>query len=190
MEKNNLYKVIEGILFTMGNAVDPARIAGALDLPLDDVIGCLEQMKEDYAREDRGMQIISLESSYQMCTSTDIYDALIKIAKQPRRQILTDVMLETLSIVAYKQPVTKAEVDKIRGVSSDHAISRLIEYDLIEELGRLNAPGRPMLFGTTEQFLRSFGLSSLDDLPAMNPVRVEEFRREASEEALRLDVEV
>ncbi len=190
MEKNELYKTIEGILFTMGNAVEPTRIAEALQLPLARVIDCLEQMKKDYELQDRGMRIISLESAYQMCTSKDIYDALVKIARQPKKQILTDVMLETLSIVAYRQPVTKAEIDKIRGVSSDHAISRLVEYDLIEELGRLDAPGRPMLFGTTEQFLRSFGVSSLDELPAMNPLQIEELRQEASEEAAELEVDV
>src|SRR3712207_4567834 len=187
MEKNELYRTVEGILFTLGNAVDPMRIASALDVPAASVIQVLEEMKEDYEREDRGMRIIQLESSYQMCTSRDLYEDLIKIAKQPKKQVLTDVMLETLSIVAYKQPVTKAEVDKIRGVSSDHAMSRLVEYDLIQELGRLDAPGRPMLFGTTEQFLRSFGVSSLDELPAMSPIRVEEFRQEAAEEAEELE---
>ena len=190
MEKKELYKTVEGILFTMGDAVEPTRIAQALQIPLSQVTDCLEQMKRDYEFQDRGMRIISLESAYQMCTSTDIYESLIKIARQPKKQVLTDVMLETLSIVAYKQPVTKAEVDKIRGVSSDHAISRLVEYALIEELGRLDAPGRPMLFGTTEQFLRSFGVSSLDELPAMSPLQVEEFRQEASEEAAEMEVDI
>ena len=91
-------------------------------------------------------------------------------------------MMETLSIVAYKQPVTKAEIEKIRGVSSDHAVSKLVEYGLIMELGRLDAPGRPMLFGTTEEFLRSFGIRSLEELPSMSSIQIEEFKQEAERE--------
>ena len=103
-------------------------------------------------------------------------------SKQPKKLVLTDVLLETLSIIAYKQPVTKAEIEKIRGVSCDHAVSKLVEYNLVSELGRLDAPGRPMLFGTTEEFLRSFGIHSLEELPEMSPVQMEEFKQEAEEE--------
>jgi len=118
-----------------------------------------------------------------------MYEYLIKIAKQPKRRVLTDVLLETLSIVAYKQPVTKAEIEKIRGVSSDHAVSKLVEYNLICELGRLDAPGRPLLFGTTEEFLRSFGVNSIDNLPVLNPVQLEEFKQEAEAEMnIKMDI--
>ena len=106
----------------------------------------------------------------------------IKVARAPRKQALTDTALETLSIIAYKQPVTRLDVEKIRGVNCDHAINRLIEYDLVKELGRLDAPGRPLLFGTTEQFLRSFGVKSLEDLPEINPVQVAEFKEQAEQE--------
>ena len=102
---------------------------------------------------------------------------------------LTDTVLETLSIIAYKQPITRVEVERIRGVSCDHAINRLLEYDLITELGRLDAPGRPLLFGTTEQFLRCFGVGSLEELPELTPVQVEEFKQQAEAEVqLQLDV--
>lgn len=100
------------------------------------------------------MNLISLEDSWQMCTRSEFYDYLIRIAKAPKKYTLTDTLLETLSIIAYKQPVTRLDVEKIRGVNCDHAINRLVEYNLVEELGRLDAPGRPLLFGTTEQFLR------------------------------------
>jgi segregation and condensation protein B len=97
--------------------------------------------------------------------------------------------METLSIIAYKQPVTKLEIEKIRGVKCDHAVNKLVEYDLVTELGRLDAPGRPLLFGTTETFLRHFGVNSLEDLPSINPVKVEDFKAEAEEEIqLKLDV--
>lgn len=107
----------------------------------------------------------------------------------PQKPVLTDVMLETLSIIAYKQPVTKAEIEKIRGVKCDHAVNKLVEYELVKELGRLDAPGRPILFGTTEEFLRSFGVQALDELPAVDPVRLEDFKAEAEEEIqMKLDV--
>lgn len=98
-------------------------------------------------------------------------------------------MLETLSIIAYKQPVTKAELEKIRGVKCDHAVNKLVEYNLVRELGRLDAPGKPILFGTTEEFLRSFGVQDLDELPMPDPVKVEDFKAEAEEEVqLKLDL--
>ena len=118
-----------------------------------------------------------------MCTKTQMYDYLIKIAKQPKKRVLSDILLETLSIIAYKQPVTRAEIEKIRGVSCEHAISKLIEYNLVSELGRLDAPGRPLLFGTTEEFLRRFGIESIEELPEINSDKEEEFKEEALEEA-------
>ena len=103
--------------------------------------------------------------------------------------MLTDTLLETLSIIAYKQPVTRLEIERVRGVSCDHAVNKLLEYDLIMEVGRLDAPGRPLLFGTTEQFLRSFGVKSLEDLPELSAVQVEEFKQQAeSEVQLQLDI--
>ena len=124
-----------------------------------------------------------------MCTKKQLYEYLIRVASQPKKQILTDVLLETLSIIAYKQPVTKQEIEKIRGVSSSHAVNKLVEYELVCEVGRLDAPGRPLLFGTTEVFLRNFGVNSLDELPRMEPEQVEEFRQEAEEELeIRLKV--
>ena len=133
------------------------------------------------------MQIIRLEDSYQLCTRGRFYENLIRVATAPRRHVLTDVALETLSIIAYKQPVTRMEIEKIRGVNSDHAVSRLVEYGLVDEIGRLDAPGRPALVATTEEFLRRFGIGSTENLPALDPVRVEEIRSEVEEE-LQVDL--
>ena len=134
-------------------------------------------------------KFIELDDAYQMCTKSEMYEYLIKIARQPKRHVLTDVLLETLSIIAYKQPITKVEIEKIRGVSCDHAVNKLVEYNLVCELGRLDAPGRPLLFGTTEEFLRSFGVQSIDELPVLNPVQVEEFKQEAEAEMhMKLDI--
>ncbi len=111
-----------------------------------------------------------------------MYEYLIKIAKAPRKMVLTDTVIETLSIIAYKQPITRVEIERIRGVSCDHAINKLLEYDLITELGRMDAPGRPLLFGTTQQFLRCFGVGSLEELPELSTVQIEEFKQQAEAE--------
>ncbi len=187
MNRKEMESAIEGILFTFGESLEPSRIAKALGAETKEVVEVLEDMKSRWKEEGRGVQILELDGAYQMCTSADLYDVLIQIAKQPRKQVLTDVLLETLSIIAYKQPITKSEIEKIRGVSCDHAVSKLVEYSLVTELGRLDAPGRPMLFGTTEEFLRSFGVSSIDDLPTPSQDMVEEFKQQAEQE-IKLDV--
>ena len=146
-------------------------------------------MMDRYQEENRGIQIIELENSFQMCTKKEYYEYLINIALHPQKPALSDVMLETLSIIAYKQPVTKVEIEKIRGVKSDHAVNKLVEYNLVKELGRLDAPGRPILFGTTEEFLRTFGVQGLEELPSVDPVKMADFKAEAEEEIqLKLDV--
>lgn len=174
--------VVEAVLFTMGGAVTIKQLAAALETDLKTAKAAAERLRSRYAEEERGMQIIQLEDSFQMCTRACYYENLIRVAAAPKKQALTDVVLETLSIIAYKQPVTKAEIEKIRGVKSDHAVNKLIEYNLVYEAGRLDAPGRPSLFATTEEFLRRFGVGSLTDLPEPSVEQVEEFRMEAEEE--------
>jgi segregation and condensation protein B len=178
----NYEAAIEAILFTMGESVEIDKIAVALDIKKKDVVKIVSGLKEKLEQEDRGIRIIELENAYQLCTKPEMYDILIKIAKQPKRQILTEVLMETLSIVAYKQPITKGEIERIRGVKCDHAINKLVEYDLIEEVGRLDVPGRPILFGTTEEFLRRFGVDSSDNLPDIDLDKIEEFKIEAEQE--------
>ena len=182
MEEKNYQAIIEAILFTMGEAVELERIADAIELDKKETKAILEGMMEEYKSDKIGISLIELEGSYQLCTKPEMYEYLIRIAKQPKKRVLTDVLLETLSIIAYKQPVTRTEIEKIRGVSCDHAINKLVEYNLVKELGSLDAPGRPLLFGTTEEFLRSFGVHSIDDLPVLSPVQIEEFKQEAEAE--------
>ena len=182
MEHQDYKAIIESILFTMGESVELSRIATAIELDKDTTRQLLDELIEDYASAKRGVTIMELDGAYQMCTKPEMYEYLIRIAKQPKHRALTDVLLETLSIIAYKQPITRVEIEKIRGVSCDHAVNKLLEYNLIQELGRLDAPGKPLLFGTTEEFLRSFGVQSIDELPVLNPDQVEEFRHEAEEE--------
>ena len=189
VEINRLESAIEAILFTMGDSVELGKIASAIEHDEETTRKIVHQMMDKYQAEDRGIQIVELEDSFQLCTKKQNYDYLIRIAKQPRRYVLTDVLLETLSIIAYKQPVTTREVEKIRGVKTDHAVNKLVEYNLACEVGRLDAPGKPILFGTTEEFLRRFSIQSVDDLPVLNPEQVEHFKSEAEEEVqLKLDV--
>ncbi len=174
---------IEAILFAMGDSVELKQIAAAIGQDTDTTRKIIRQMMDQYESEDRGIQIQELENSYQLCTKKDMYKYLIRVAAQPKKYELTDVQLETLSIVAYRQPVTKLEIEKIRGVKSDHAINKLVEYGLICEKGRMDAPGKPILFGTTEEFLRRFGLHSIEELPKLNEEQMKEFENEAEEEA-------
>jgi segregation and condensation protein B len=174
--------IIEAVLFTMGNSVELRQLAIAINQCEGIAKQVVENLQKRYEQENRGMQIIALEDSYQMTTRARFYDNLILVAATPKKHILTDVILETLSIVAYKQPVTKAEITRIRGVASDHAVNRLVEYGLIAEVGRLDAPGRPALFATTEEFLRRFGVGSTTDLPTMKPEQEAEIVQEVQEE--------
>lgn len=185
----NYEAVIESILFIMGDSVELSKLAEVLELDKKEVKDIIEQMQKNYEAEDRGITITELDGAYQMCTKPQMYDYLIKVAKQPKHYALTDVLLETLSIIAYKQPITRAEIEKIRGVSCSHAVSRLVDYNLVCELGRLDAPGRPLLFGTTEEFLRTFGVSSIEELPILNQDQLENFKREAEEEMqMKMDI--
>ena len=180
---------IEAILFAMGGSVELPRIARAIGVDEKTTGRIIRNMMDRYQEENRGIQIIELENSFQMCTKKEYYQYLINIALHPQKPALSDVMLETLSIIAYKQPITKIEVEKIRGVKSDHAVNKLVEYGLVEEVGRLDAPGKPILFGTTEEFLRRFSVPSIDDLPSLNPEQLEHFKEEAEDEAkIRMDI--
>ena len=189
MNKERLKGAIEAILFSAGDSVELTPIAKALELDKETTQQLIREMMDSFEQENRGIKIIELEQSYQMCTKQEYYDYLVAMALQPKKAVLSDVMLETLSIIAYKQPVTKLEIEKIRGVKSDHAVNKLVEFGLVREVGRLDAPGRPILFGTTEEFLRNFGVQGLDDLPEIVPVQMEDFKAEAEEEIqLQLDV--
>lgn len=182
MSIEKMYAVIEAVLFTMGESVETAKLAAAIEQDMSTTVKLIHNLMDRYEAEDRGIKIIELGDSFQLCTKPETYEYLIKVATQPKKQVLTDVLLETLSIIAYKQPITKQEIEGIRGVSCDHAVNKLVEYGLVDEVGRLDAPGRPILFGTTESFLRSFGVRNVDELPVISPDKVEDFRKEAESE--------
>lgn len=168
MEKINIQYAIEGILFAAGEPVKAAKLAAVLDTDLETVKEAVRLLKYNYDTELRGIMIIELDDGYQLCSRPEYYAYIQEILGEQRRQALSNAAMEALAIVAYKQPITRGQVEFIRGVNSDGAMNRLIERDLIEETGRLDAPGRPILYSTTQNFLRCFGLKSPKDLPEVD----------------------
>ena len=173
MESN--MAAFEAVLFAMGNSVPGQLISEVLGLSEEETEATAAALMEKYRRADSGLELVRLEEAWQLRTKRDYYDVLRKMMDSPIRPSMTGTLLEVLSIIAYKQPVTRQEIADIRGISSDYAVNRLVEFGLIEECGRQDAPGRAILFGTTEDFLRQFGLSSVRELPPVSvPEDVEE----------------
>ena len=176
--------MVEALLFSLGRSVSVEEIAVCLNMGKDGAALAAERLRERYEERQEGLIIKKLEDRYQMMSHPKTYEGLIRVVKSPRKPALSDVALETLSIIAYCQPITKVEIERIRGVKSDHAVNRLVEFGLIEEVGRLDAPGRPMLFATTEEFLNRFGVDSLKDLPKL-PEGAEKLLKEEVAEELK-----
>lgn len=167
MELNYMSGAVESILFASGAPMERSKLAAALDIEPERLDALVDELREGYRRDSRGFDILELDGSYQMCSSS-YYGEITKKALDHRRNApLSNAALEILSIVAYNQPVTKAYIEQIRGVDCFYGVNALIEKGLIEEKGRLDAPGRPWLYGTTPDFLRCFGLHSLDELPPL-----------------------
>ncbi len=167
MEEKEIQSIIESLLFIWGDPLHVKNIADVLEYPPEFIRKTILDLKKKYEEEDKGLQIIEVNNSFQLCTNTKHYDYIQKLCTPVHNKGLTQAALEVLAIVAYKQPITRHEVEGIRGVKSDKSISTLLEKELILEKGRLEKTGRPILYGTTDTFLKSFGLSSLEDLPAI-----------------------
>jgi segregation and condensation protein B len=182
MEINQIKGKIEALLFSAGKSLELEEIAQAVGHDGETTRKIIEDMALSYEKEERGIRIRRLENAYQLCSKEEYYETLIAYLAKPKKHNLSQVMLETLSIIAYKQPVTRQEIEKIRGVKCDHAINKLIEYSLVCEVGRLDAIGKPILFGTTEEFLRCFGVDSLQSLPRLSETKINDFKQEAEEE--------
>ena len=181
-EKDTVKGILEAVLFTMGDSVEPERLAEVLEMDSDSVEAILREMQVEYSGRNRGITLKELDGSWQICTKMETYDYIRKLVSRPKKRSLTDVLLETLSIIAYKQPVTRQEIEAIRGVKCDFAVNKLLEYGLVKELGRLDTIGHPIIFGTTEEFLRCFGVSSMEELPDIDEVKKQGFLEEAMEE--------
>ena len=165
---DNIKYAIEGILFAAGEPVRAAKLAVVLEKTIDEVEAAVAELKEEYNNDHRGFNIIDISDGYQICSRPEYYTYIREILGEQRNQPLSNAAMEALAIIAYKQPVTRGMVERIRGVNSDGCVNRLYERGLIEEAGRLDAPGKPILYRTTDTFLRCFGLRSPRDLPPID----------------------
>lgn len=172
MEKVNLQYAIEGILFAAGEPVKASKLAAVLEEPIVKVNEAVKLLRHEYDLNLRGLKIIEIDDGYQLCSRPEYYAYIQEILGEQRRQTLSNAAMEALAIVAYKQPITRTQVEYIRGVNSDGAMNRLVERNLIEEAGRLDAPGRPILYKTTQNFLRCFGLKNPSDLPPVDMSKI------------------
>ena len=170
MEMNELHRGIEAILFAAGEPVELARLSMALEADPKDVAAAAEELANDWAYRRRGIRILKLDKAYQMVSSGECAEYVTKALETRKPPKLSASQLEALTIIAYYQPATKAMVEQIRGVDSSYSVSALLNKKLIEEAGRLNVPGRPIQYKTTEAFLRTFGISSLEELPEIEKV--------------------
>ena len=174
MEIDKVKSIIEAILFSAGRAVETKELMAILELSNEDVDTIIQNMKAEFDEQNRGIEIIKVDNGYQLCSRKEYYDYIYPIFDNRAKPNLSAAALETLSIIAYNPKITRAEIEQIRGVNSDGTIYKLLEYNLIEEVGRLDAPGRPTLYGTTKEFLKMFGISNLDELPELPRYKIDE----------------
>ena len=174
MEIEKAKAVIEAILFACGREVKINELMGALELNGEDVLNIIESLKSDYERENRGIEIIKVNDGFQLTTKKEYYEYIYPIFDKRSKPNLSNSALETLSIIAYNPGITRAEIEAIRGVNVDGTMYKLLEYGLIQEAGKTELPGRPMSYKTTEEFLKLFGYSSLDELPELPRYKMDE----------------
>lgn len=182
MEIEKTKSIIEAILFSAGRAVTKNELILALEITEEDIEKIVEKMQEEYKEENRGIEIIKVENSYQLCTKKELYEYIYPVLDKRSKPNLSNAALETLSIIAYNPRITRAEIEAIRGVSADASVYKLLEYGLIEEAGKTDLPGKPMSYKTTSEFLKMFGYSSLEELPELPRYRLDENQQIVIEE--------
>lgn len=174
MEIEKAKAIIEAILFATGREVNIKEFISALEMNEEDITSIIQKMKEEYEEQNRGIEIIKINDTYQMCTKKEYYEYIYPILDKRSKPNLSNAALETLAIIAYNSGITRAEIESIRGVNSDATMYKLLEYNLIEEAGKLDAPGRPMTYRATLNFLKMFGYNSLEDLPDLPRYKMDE----------------
>ena len=177
MEENKIKGIIESILFAAGREVKIGELMSALELSTEEIISSINSLKEDYKEEKRGLEIINIEDAYELCTKKENYEYIYPIFDKRSKPNLSNAALETLAIIAYNPRITRAEIETIRGVNSDGTMYKLLDYNLIEEAGKLDAPGKPMTYKTSKEFLKMFGISSLSELPELPRYKLDENRQ-------------
>ena len=174
MEIDKIQSIIESILFATGRVVEIKELEIALEMPKEELQQIIENMQEKYKTENRGIELIKVNEGFQLCSKKENYEYIYQIIDKRNKPKLSNAALETLSIIAYNPKITRAEIEAIRGVNVDATMYKLLEYGLIQEAGKLDLPGRPMSYQTTEEFLRMFGYSSLDELPELPRYKMDE----------------
>lgn len=189
MEIEKAKAVIEAILFACGREVEVKELMSALELGSEDVFNIIESMKQDYEKQDRGIQIIKVQDAFQLTTKKEYYEYIYPIFDKRSKPNLSNAALETLSIIAYNPKITKAEIEAIRGVNSDGTMYKLLEYNLIENVGKSDAPGRPSMYSVTNEFLKMFGITTLDELPELPRYKLDENRQIVIDEIINEKVD-
>lgn len=174
MEIDKIKAIIEAMLFACGRPIETKEFMANLELTAEDVENILQSMKADFENKDRGVEIIKIDNAYQLCTKKEYYDYIYPLLDNRSKPTLSNAAMETLAIIAYNPKITRAEIENIRGVNSDGTIYKLLEYNLIEEAGKLDLPGRPTTYKTTPEFLKMFGISSLEELPELPKYKIDE----------------
>jgi len=174
MEIEKIKAIIEAILFASGRVVDVKELMAIFELAYEDIDIIIQNMKAEFETQGRGIEIIKVDEGYQLCTKKEYYEYVYNLFDTRSNPTLSHAALETLSIIAYNPRITRAEIEQIRGVNSDGTIYRLLEYNLIEEAGKSDAPGKPLTFKTTKEFLKTFGLSNLAELPELPRYKIDE----------------
>ncbi len=174
MEIDKIKSVIEAVLFATGRVVKIKELVMLFELSQEDLEAIIESMRDEYKEDKRGIELIKVDDGYQLCTKKELYDLIYPIIDNRSKPNLSNAALETISIIAYNPRITRAEIEAIRGVSSDACIYKLLEYGFIEEAGKSDLPGKPMTYKTTSEFLKKFGYSSLADLPELPRYKLDE----------------
>lgn len=174
MEIEKIKSIIEAILFSAGRMISIKELMISLEMTREDIENIIKSMQDEYNQKSRGIEIIKIEDNYQLCTKKELYEYVYSILDKRAKPNLSNAALETLSIIAYNSKITRAEIENIRGVNADACIYKLLEYGLIQEAGKSDLPGKPMTYETTEEFLKMFGYTSLNDLPELPRYKLDE----------------
>lgn len=174
MKLSKEQSIIESMLFAAGREVSIKELMNALELGAEDIDRIVLNMKSEYEARNSGIEIIKVDESYQMCTKREYYEYIYPLFDNRAKPNISTAALETLSIIAYNPNITRAEIEAIRGVNADGTVYKLLEYDLIEEAGKLSAPGKPTMYKVTNKFMKMFGIASLDELPELPRYKLDE----------------
>lgn len=187
MEINKKESIIEAILFCAGRPVTKKELILSLELSEDDLENLITNMQEKYKTEERGIELIKIDNSYQLCTKKELYEYIYPVLDKRNKPNLSNAALETLSIIAYNPKITRAEIESIRGVSADGCVYKLLEYGLIEEAGKIDLPGKPMSYKTTSDFLKMFGYDNLEQLPELPRYKLDENKQIVIDELIETE---